>query len=68
MINANLIRAKIVENGMTQQQVAKAIGMSAKTFSIKMQNGKFGLDEADKLIDVLKIEEPERYFFDQVVS
>ena len=68
MINANLIRAKIVENGMTQQQVAKAIGMSAKTFSIKMSNGKFGLDEAERLIKLLKIEEPERYFFDREVS
>lgn len=63
MINANLIRAKIVENGMTQKQVAQAIGMTAKTFTDKMKTGKFGLDEADKMIDLLKIENPERYFF-----
>lgn len=63
MINANLIRAKIVENGMTQKQVAQAIGMTAKTFTDKMKTGKFGLDEADKMIALLKIENPERYFF-----
>lgn len=63
MINANLIRAKIVENGMTQKQVAQAIGMTAKTFTDKMKSGKFGLDEADKMISLLKIENPERYFF-----
>ena len=63
MINANKIRGRITEMGMTQQQVAAEIGMSAKTFSIKMNNGKFGLDEAQRMIDVLKIEKPEQYFF-----
>lgn len=68
MINANLIRAKIVENGMTQKQVAQAIGMTAKTFTDKMKSGKFGLDEADKMIALLKIENPERYFFANEVN
>ncbi len=68
MINANLIKAKIVEKGMTQQQVAEKIGMSAKTFSIKMNNGKFGLDEAEKLIVLLQIDQPEKYFFKDVVA
>ena len=63
MINANLIRGKIVENGMTQAEVAAAIGVTAKTFSLKMHSGKFGLEEVDKLIQVLKIEEPLKYFF-----
>ena len=63
MINTNLIRAKIVENGKTQAQVAKEIGMSPKTFSIKMNSGKFGLDEADKMISLINIEKPELYFF-----
>ena len=65
MINANLIRARIVELGMTQEQVAEKMEISAKTFSVKMKSGKFGLDEADKMIDILKIKEPERYFFAQ---
>lgn len=68
MINANLIRAKIVEHGMTQQQVAELIGMSGKTFSLKMKNGKFGLDEAQKMIDLLQIEQPEKYFFGMNVT
>ena len=68
MINANLIKAKIVEKGMTQQQVAEKIGMSAKTFSIKMNNGKFGLDEAEKMIVLLQIDQPEKYFFKDVVA
>jgi len=68
MINANLIRARIVELGLTQQQVAEKIGMSPKTFSIKMNNGKFGLDEADKMIEVLKIDKPDKYFFANEVA
>lgn len=68
MINANKIRARIVELGMNQKQVAAQIGMSEKTFSIKMNNGKFGLDEADKMIEVLKIDKPDNYFFDNEVT
>ena len=68
MINANKIRARIVEMGMTQQQVAEQIGMSAKTFSIKMNNGKFGLDEAERMIEVLKIDKPNNYFFTNDVA
>ena len=68
MIDANKIRGRITEMGMTHQQVAKEIGMSAKTFSIKLNNGKFGLDEADKMVEVLKIDQPEKYFFKNVVT
>ena len=68
MINTNLIKAKIVENGMTQAEVASRIGMSAKTFSLKMSSGKFGLDEADEMIKLLKIERPELYFFADKVT
>lgn len=68
MINANLIRAKIVEKGKTQAQVATELGMSAKTFSLKMKTGKFGLDEADKMIRLLEIEQPDKYFFADTVA
>ena len=68
MINANKLRARIVELGMTQKQVAEKIGMSEKTFSVKMNNGKVGLDEADKMIEVLKIEQPDKYFFADTVA
>lgn len=68
MINANLIRAKIVENGMTQAQLAERIGMCSKTFSLKMTSGKFGLDEVEKMIKILNIEDPTRYFFAKEVN
>lgn len=68
MINTNKLRARIVEMGMTQKEVAEKIGMSEKTFSIKINNGKFGLDEAEKMIDLLHIEQPEKIFFSNGVA
>lgn len=68
MFNANLLKAKIVENGMTQEEVARRIGMSPKTFSLKINSGKFGLDEADKMISLLNIEKPELIFFASEVT
>ena len=68
MINANLIKARIVEMGMTQEQVAKHMQISPKTLSIKLKTGTFGLAEADKMIDILKITDPARYFFAKTVT
>lgn len=59
------IRSLMVKNGFTQKRLAKAIGMSSKTFSIKMKRSSFGIDEASKLIDLLHIENPSEIFFDQ---
>lgn len=68
MINANLIRARIVELGMNQKMLAEKLDMSSKTFSLKMKSGKFGLDEADRMIEILKIDKPEKYFFTNEVN
>lgn len=68
MLNQNLLRAKIAENGMTQEEVARRIGMTAKTFSLKIKNGKFGLDEAERMIELLKIDKPQLIFFANEVT
>jgi DNA-binding XRE family transcriptional regulator len=68
MVNQNLLKGKIAEAGMNQKDLAKAIGMTPKTLSIKMKNGKFGLDEADKIISVLHIQEPSPIFFAEKVT
>ena len=65
MLDANALRGEIVRNGMTQGQVAKRIGMSATTFSKKMKENGFGIDEADQLIEVLGIQNPSAVFFSQ---
>ena len=65
MLNANALRAEIARNGMTQGQVAESIGMTATTFSKKLRDNGFGLDEADKLIALLGIQNPGAVFFGQ---
>lgn len=68
MINANLLRGKIAEAGLTQREVAQEIGMSEKTFSLKMKSGKFGLDEAQAMISLLSINDPNPIFFPKEVA
>lgn len=63
MVDANKLRGKIAERGMTQGQVAGEIGVTEATFCRKLKSGRFGLDEAEKLIQVLHIEDPVAVFF-----
>ena len=63
MVNANKLRAIIIERGMTQQVVAKELGMAPKTFYSKVKKGVFGSDEINKMIDLLKIKDPMGVFF-----
>ncbi len=56
MINANKLRGKMAEIGLTQAQLAHRIGVSTNTLSRKM-NGriKFTVDEAVSICTVLGI-------------
>lgn len=67
-MNANALRGAIAENGFKHSDVAKALGMSAKTFSQKLNKGKFGTDEADAMIPLLKLKDPASIFFDNKVT
>lgn len=64
-MNANALRAEIVKNGLTCEQTAKHIGMSETTFWRRMRSGNFGLDEANKLIKLLRIKNPAEIFFSE---
>lgn len=63
MIKTDKLRGKIVENGYSQMDVAKRIGITPKTFYEKMKNGVFGSDEIQIMIDMLHIENPVSIFF-----
>lgn len=63
MIRVNELKGLIVARGMTQIQVAKMIGMSARTFRYKLKKGVFNNTEIQKLIKVLDIKDPMRIFF-----
>ncbi|MBO4978805.1 MAG: helix-turn-helix domain-containing protein [Clostridia bacterium] len=68
MLNKNALRAEMVRHGLTQKQVAKAIGVSEKTFFLRMKSGVFGTDEVAKLIELLEIKDPMSIFFANEVT
>ena len=63
MINANALKGQIVANGLTQEDMARIIGITPKTFYSKMKKGVFGSDEIQTMIDTLHIENPADIFF-----
>lgn len=68
MIDRNKLRAAWVSKGFTQEKVAKEVGISNKTFSLKMKRGVFGSDEIEKMIDLLDISDPVNVFFAKKVT
>lgn len=62
MINKNILKAEIIKNGYTQEEVAKKIGITPKTFYLKMKKGVFGSDEIQVMIDILNIDNPIEIF------
>ena len=64
-MNANKIKAKIVERGMTQGEVAKIIGISPNSLSRKILGKRdFLLSEVIALCSVLELDNPEEIFLD----
>lgn len=63
MIRVDKLRGVIAENGFSQAEVAKMIGITPKTFYEKMKNGVFGSDEIQVMIDQLNISNPTDIFF-----
>jgi uncharacterized protein YerC len=68
MVDRNRLKGVIVMNGKTQEDVANHLGMSTKTFYLRMKNGVFGSDEIEKMVDFLHIEDPMPIFFAKEVS
>lgn len=61
-MQVRLLKAEFVKAGVTQKQVAKAIGISEATMIRKMQKGVFGTDEAERITNFCKIEDPKTIF------
>lgn len=56
MLDKNLLRGAIAAAGLTQKQLANSIGISANTFSLKINGIRyFDTLEIDKICDVLGI-------------
>lgn len=60
MINANLLRGKIVANGYTQTTFAEKLAMSKNTLCLKI-NGKsdFSIGQVEAMCQLLGINTPE---------
>ena len=68
MVDTNKLRGCIVAKGKTQEEVAKSIGITPKTFSLRMKKRVFGSDEIEKMIDLLDIDDPMTIFFAKSVT
>ena len=68
MVDTNRLKSVLVLNQTTGEQVAKELGMSSKTFYLRMKKGVFGSDEIEKMIDLLHIEDPMPIFFAKEVT
>jgi len=63
MILTDKLKGIIVSKGLTQGEVARTLGITPKTFYIKMKEGVFGSDEIEKMIELLDIKDPNHIFF-----
>lgn len=65
MIQVNEIKGRMKAEGYTQSELANELGMSEKTLSSRFKKGIFGSDEIEKMIVILKIQNPIEIFFKQ---
>lgn len=68
MLDTNKLRGVFAENGKTQSEVAEMLGMTPKTFYLRMKKGVFGSDEIQVMIDNLNIQNPMDIFFAKKVT
>lgn len=63
-MNANLLKGKMAEKGVSQAELAKAIGISVNSMSRKMLGKReFQLSEAVAISKFLQLENPGEIFF-----
>lgn len=68
MLNKRALKVEFVRNGMTQKDVAHALGISEQTLIRRLKKGNFGLDEVNQLIEILHINNPCEIFFAKSVT
>lgn len=69
MTNSLLLKAKIMENGLTIHKVAEMIGISHTSMSYKINNKRdFTVKEICALCETLKIDDKDIYFFTNKVG
>ena len=67
-MNVRKLKAKIVENGLTQEQLAKKMGISVQNLNAKLNNrANLTLNEVISLVKILNITDPVPIFFDNII-
>lgn len=67
-MKTNEIKGRIVAKGWTQAQFAQMLGISPKTFHLRMKKGVFGSDHIERMIELLDIKNPCEIFFERKVT
>ena len=71
VLAANKLKGKIVERGLSTEEVANALKLHRSTFYRKLQGAyPFTINEADRLVEILHLsrEEASAIFFSQIVA
>lgn len=71
MVNVNKLKGKIVEKGLTVEEVANQIGIDRSSLYRKMNEpDKITIKDANQLVEVLEItgQEAVAIFFNQIVA
>ena len=63
MILTNEIKARMTAKEITQEELARKLGMTSKTLGSKFKKKVFASDEIDIMIKVLEIKNPVDIFF-----
>lgn len=67
-MNNNLFKAALAKEGYTQGRLAKEMGISNSTLIRKKKTDTFTTAEAEKIVAILKIPNPNEIFFDNLVT
>ena len=68
MIKTDDLIGLMAKHRISQRAMAKKLGITPKTFSLKLRKGRFGSDEIEIMIDELEIEDPMSIFFAKKVA
>lgn len=64
MFDRKALKAKMILEGKTAEDVAGALGINITTFYLKLKDdGRFSRHEISRMIDYLHIEDPDSIFF-----
>lgn len=68
MVLADKLLAVMAEKGHTTEDLAKTLGISHRSLKNKIEKGRWGAADIEKLVSAWKIEQPESIFFAQKVT